>query len=236
MGLLDPPILPPLLYRYRGLTDATIAREIKAIREQILWCSFYRELNDPMEGFYSPTLRVQNLDTYARVTRELFSQKQNLGICCLTDTHENELMWTHYATNYTGICVSFRPTVLLKGLPDTAHLIRLGYGIVPPEIGMADTGNLNDAALKVLSHKKSSWGYEREWRVIAQRGALPVTAEGCIRDVFLGSRIADAHRTLIEDGLSDLPVRISAMKIDKYAHKWMVTKTIKKTRPKLAAE
>ena len=167
MGLLDPPILPPLLYRYRGLTDATIAREIKAIREQILWCSFYRELNDPMEGFYSP---------------------------------------------------------------------RLGYGIVPPEIGMADTGNLNDAALKVLSHKKSSWGYEREWRVIAQRGALPVTAEGCIRDVFLGSRIADAHRTLIEDGLSDLPVRISAMKIDKYAHKWMVTKTIKKTRPKLAAE
>ncbi len=236
MGELDLPILPPYLYRYRGLTNDTICREIKMIREQVLWCSFYRDLNDPMEGFYSPTLRVQHLDSYARVARELFSHKQNFGICCLTDTPDNELMWTHYAKNYTGICVSYRSARLLNGLPNSAHLIRLGYGIAPPEIGVADTRNLNGAALKVLSHKKCSWAYEREWRVIADRGALHVKADKCIREVLLGSRIEPSHKVRIEEELSDLPIRISTMKIDKYIHRWVAVKTIKKTRFKLAAE
>jgi hypothetical protein len=236
MGQLDPPILPPYLYRYRGLTDDTIEREISMIRDQVLWCSSYKKLNDPMEGFYNPTLRVQHLDAYARVAHELVDQKHMLGICCLTDTPDNELMWTHYAENYTGICVSYRPHRLLKGLPDHAHLVRVGYGIAPPEIGVADARNLNGAALKILSHKKFNWSYEREWRVLAHQGGLHISTDECIRDVLLGSRIAPHHKVRIENALGDLPVRILTMKIDKYEHKWIPVKTLKQRWPQLAAE
>lgn len=209
MGKLDLPILPPYLYRYRALTNDTIAREIDAIRRQVLWCSYYRDLNDPMEGFYDPTLRVQHLDAYAHLTRDLLNQKHLFGICCLTDTPDNELMWTHYGANYGALCVSYRPKRLLEGLPKDVHLVRLGYGLAPPEIGLADTRNMQTAALKVLSHKKSSWAYEREWRVIAPlQGALPIAATECVREVHLGSRVSPEHKNRIELELGDLPIRI----------------------------
>ena len=236
MGQLDLPVLPPLLYRYRGLTNETIDREIRAIREQVLWCSFYKELNDPMEGFYNPSERVKHLDAYTRVTAELFTQKQTIGICCLTDTPDNELMWSHYANNYTGICVSYRSRKFLTGLPEWAHLVRLGYGIAPPEIGVVDTRNIDSAARKVLSHKKFNWAYDREWRIIAKKGPLRISTDECIRDVLLGSRIDKLHRQQLEDELADLAIRISTMKIAKYEHEWTPIKTLKQTRSKLAAE
>jgi hypothetical protein len=78
-----------------------------------------------MEGFYRPSQRVQNLDAYAQLAHDLFGQKQAIGACCFSDIHDNELMWTHYAGNYSGICVSYRARKLLEGLPDHAHLVRL---------------------------------------------------------------------------------------------------------------
>jgi hypothetical protein len=53
-AILDQPILPPYLYRYRKINDETIAREIKSITETSLWFSTYKEMNDPMEVFLSP--------------------------------------------------------------------------------------------------------------------------------------------------------------------------------------
>jgi Protein of unknown function (DUF2971) len=144
-------------------------------------------------------------------------------------------MWTHYANNYTGICISYRPRKLLKGLPKCAHLVRLGYGIAPPEIGLADTRNINSAARKVLSHKKANWAYEREWRVLANQGPLSISTDECIGDVLLGSRIDNLHRERLENELADLPIRISTMKIDKYQHEWTPTRC-KSKLAKFAAE
>jgi hypothetical protein len=145
-------------------------------------------------------------------------------------------MWTHYADSYTGICVSYRARKMLEGLPNDAHLVRLGYGLRPPEIGKADTVNFAVAAHKILSHKKSCWAYEREWRVLASpRGPLPITSAGCIQDVLLGSRIDAAHKAHIQAALADLPIRIRAMQIDKYEHKWKTLKPLNHAVP-LAAE
>lgn len=235
MGQLDLPVLPPLLYRYRRLTPETIDREIDAIRQQLLWCAFYKKLNDPMEGFYKPSQRVQNLDAYTQLTHDLVGHKQTIGICCFSDIHDNELMWTHYAGNYSGICVSYRARKLLDGLPDHAHLVRLSYGVEPPEIGLADTHDHGAAVRKILSHKKSSWAYEREWRVLADQGPLPATVPGCIQDVFLGSRIDPTHRKHVRAALAHLPVRLHTMQIEKYEHKWKLNPA-KKPLPQLAAE
>jgi hypothetical protein len=114
--------------------------------------------------------------------------------------------------------------------------VRLGYGVAPPEVGVADTGDLNAAARKILSHKKFSWAYEREWRVLANQGALTINSPECVGDVRLGSRIDPHHRDRLEVELGDLPLRISAMAVDKYGHEWKPLKTKKKRYPPLAAE
>lgn len=77
---LNSPILPRLLYRYRKLTDETIDREIASIKEPYLWFSKYRELNDPMEGFYETTSRVQGNSEYKRITTDILNAKRALGI------------------------------------------------------------------------------------------------------------------------------------------------------------
>lgn len=227
MGQLEKPVLPRHLYRYRGLTSKNLKRELAMIREQSLWCAHYRKLNDPMEGFYDPSTRVENDTNYAATARHILSEKQTIGICCLTDTPDSELMWTHYADQYTGICIGYHPFRLLNGLPDDARLVRLGYGLTPPYIGKADAPYARETAIKILSHKKACWSYEREWRLLAQIGKLTITTNNCVREVLLGSRISSDDKGEILRDLKGLPIRIASMKISKYKHTWETIQSIK---------
>ena len=145
-AILDQPILPPYLYRYRKITDQTIDQEIAAITEKYLWFSTYRETNDPMEGFFEATARFQKDSNYTRAVRDIYDEKTNIGICCFSDTHDNELMWSHYTGNYSGICVGYAPQNLIDGLPRNVHLVRVAYGTKPPDITAKDAANPNGAA------------------------------------------------------------------------------------------
>jgi Protein of unknown function (DUF2971) len=220
MAQLDPPVLPLYLYRYRPLTNKTLDREIDVIRQQYLWLSQYRALNDPMEGFYAASRRVRADENYRQVTYDLLNAKRNIGICSFSETKENELMWAHYASNYAGICVAYRPIALVAGLPEDTHLVRLAYGSVPPGVSGLEAADVQGAARKILSHKKSSWVYEREWRVLGQPGRLNIVSNSCAKEVYLGSRIKPVHQQSIVDSLRDRNVRIYAMRVSNYSHEW----------------
>jgi len=138
-----------------------------------------------MEGFYNPSARFVSLTNFEKAVQTIFDAKQTIGICSFSDTHDNELMWTHYADNYQGICIGYRPLSLLKGLPQDARLARLGYGATPPKIGKHDgIAPADETARKILSHKKSSWLYEREWRVFGDPGKLYFTGN-CVAEIRL---------------------------------------------------
>lgn len=231
MGHLETPALPEYLYRYRnirtpitvnGLDLLRLPLELQMITEQKLWCANYKALNDPMEGYYQASERVMAASTYAETASAILHGKRSIGICCFSDTHDNELMWTHYADEYRGICIGYHPSTLLKGIPDTAHLARLGYGLAPPRIGKDDSPYSKRAAIKVLSHKKACWAYEREWRVLAEKnlGDLTIAAAKCIRAVYLGSKLSDEDEELILHSLRGKPVAIKRMKIDNYKYTW----------------
>ncbi len=228
MGLLDKPILPPYLYRYRPLPDdAILDREIGAIKAQYIWLSKYRALNDPMEGFYESSRRFQAHSTYNQVTQDLLNAKGGIGICSFSDTREDELMWVHYASNYAGICVAYRPQPLIDGLPDDAHLVRLAYGSAPPKISDLEAMDLQAAVRKILSHKKSNWGHEREWRVLGPPGRLNISSKSCAREVYLGARIKRDHRDKIQEELEHVNVRIYEMRVSNYRHEWSRLKELK---------
>ena len=49
MVQIDPPVLPPRLYRYRSVRSIDLVdRELDAIFNNYVWCSPYRDLNDPI--------------------------------------------------------------------------------------------------------------------------------------------------------------------------------------------
>ena len=225
---VDPPVLPEMLYRYRHLRDdKDLYRELEAIKEQYVWCSDYRKLNDPMEGFYQPSSRIRKHVAYRTIANSIYDSKHNIGICCFSDTFENELMWTHYATNYRGICVGYRTRELIAGLPDNVHLVRVAYDGEPPIVGNAGAGDARSTARKVLSHKKANWIYEREWRLLGPLDRLNITSKACVRDIRLGSRITNPHRHAIVTQLQRLTLRIFEMTVIDYRHDWKNVKRLK---------
>jgi Protein of unknown function (DUF2971) len=220
VAFLEKPVLPQLLLIYRKLSGQRLQQEIASLHDKYLWCSVYRRLNDPMEGFYRPSGRFRKHPEFDRVVDNIFDAKQKIGICSFSDTCDNELMWTHYADNYRGICIGYRPRSLLKGLPKEARLTRLGYGTTPPELGKHDSlVRADEAARKVLSHKKSSWLYEREWRVFGPPGKLHFDSIKCIAELRLGSRISNEQKKILLEKFSN-SIRIYQMTVEDYEHRW----------------
>jgi len=185
-------------------------------------------MNDPMEGICVPSSRLKRHNNYTRALQDILDDaRQAFGICCFSDTRDNELMWAHYASNYAGICVGYRPDRLIKGLADGVHLLRLSYGNEPPAITEADMRSVIDTARRVLSHKKSNWVYEREWRLLGPLGKIHIESKACARHVYLGSRIRDDYKSRIVSALKGKPVAVFDMKVSGYSHDWTKIKSIK---------
>jgi hypothetical protein len=196
-------------------------QELETIRETYLWYSTYRAMNDPMEGFFEPTRRFLKDNKYNRASRDILDQKVQIGICCFSDTYDNELMWSHYTDNYSGICLGYTPKALLNGLPSTCHLVRVAYGSKPPDISSKDAESPYKAAMKVLSHTKASWIYEREWRLLGPVGRVDVSGKAVLREVRIGANIDTEHRHALLDELKGKPIRVYEMApVSAYEHRW----------------
>jgi hypothetical protein len=136
-------------------------------------------------------------------------------------------MWAHYANNYAGICIGYQPHPLLKGLPKNFHLVRVSYGNDLPPLSVHDLLNHNDAARKILSHKKASWVYEREWRLLGPLGLHPIKSKTGVRELYIGLHIQPKYKERILDELKNVPIRISDMQVTGYDHEWVELKKLK---------
>lgn len=227
MARIERPILPFHLYRYRKLSGRPDAfeQEIDAIKNKYLWCANFLSMNDPMEGYYRPSSRLKgriekNKERYQRFIDHLYDQKSEIGICCFSDTKESELMWTHYADNYAGICVTYRAQRLVAGLPDDVSVVHLSYGDSPSRVSSKSVSDISTAARTVLSQKKGTWAYEREWRVLGKLGRVNIADQKCITRLYLGARISVDLKNRILRELDGMDIRIFEMQVVNYRHRW----------------
>jgi hypothetical protein len=220
------PILPEYLYRYRPLTgpddkavpDTVFDREVAAIIEPYIWCGEFNDLNDPMEGFFAPTRRLNVHSRRQDIVDAIVQGKSGVGIASLSETNYNELMWTHYADNSTGICIEYRPRTLLANLPCSTTLVRVGYDDKPAYVGVRDFKNQQLAVKKVLSQKKFNWAYEREWRLLSSLGQISITSKKVIRRIYVGSRISEYHKFKLHNGLTGTLIKLYEMEVDGYSY------------------
>ena len=220
---VEKPILPHRLYRYRTLRvrepgardDDVFRREMQAISHPYLWCSDFTRMNDPMEGFYRASTRLRGRDDYSRTIEQLMAKKMGVGIASLSDNRDNELMWAHYAGNYSGICVAYRTEDLVEGLPAGSSLVRLGYADRLPRV----TGTGDREVRAIFSQKKGSWAYEREWRVLGPTGRVEIDRP-CVTQIYLGAAIEARHKKEILREFEGTDIEISKMTVNGYEHSW----------------
>jgi hypothetical protein len=164
-------VIPKHLYRYRSLTNFEL--EIEAIERGFVYCSTYRAMNDPMEGFYSSSKLLQNSPELNDVRIGILSGKRGIGICSFSEVFNHELMWAHYADQFRGICIAYDFFNLRRCLPPDVSFSRVYYNEEAPQIGRTKLPrNLDETTKTILSYKNHRWLYEREWRIFAQPGKL----------------------------------------------------------------
>lgn len=206
---------PPRLFRYRPL-GSKLDREIAAIKGGYIYCPRFSDMNDPMEGMHRESLAYILKGRSKEERQAIATEKAKLGIASLSEVYDHEPMWAHYADQFSGMCIAYTTSKLLKGLANECDFIRMSYSEDPPVI-LANRASLTDKAKLTLGTKTVRWMSEREWRLITPRnGRAQYEDKRCVFRVYLGSRVEPDAERLIRTELDKLKIPVLKMKIDNY--------------------
>ena len=80
-------------FKYRSLDN--LERFLQIIMNRELYGALYKELNDPMEGYfsYNPTINPE-------IRRRIYHDRANTYICSASRKHNIDIMWSHYADEH----------------------------------------------------------------------------------------------------------------------------------------
>ncbi|EJG2231152.1 DUF2971 domain-containing protein [Vibrio parahaemolyticus] len=189
-----------ILYKYRALNSIEYTLDI--LLKERLYCSPYKDLNDPFEGqlFDAHPKIVPIFDKKTnkflsfmelperRVKAKKVSSIDDLNhinkeykICSLSNTPSDVKMWSLYADSHRGIAIEIEI--------EDDFLFEVKYVNSLPIV--MDTLLTRESAEQIFSRKTKDWEYEREYRIITTEPYFPIKSK--IRRVLLGVRVSDIH-------------------------------------------
>lgn len=147
------------------------------------------------------------------------SREKKFGICSLTESYSNLLMWSHYADSHRGFCIGFDIQCILNsaypqirlncGTLDVIWCFKvqynpsyplLEYRIVNPEIDNRVPEEKVLEAFQPLLNKSNEWSYEHEWRLVsndANNFAFLYVPKD-LKVIYLGCAISEDNREYIK--------------------------------------
>lgn len=129
---------------------------------------------------------------------------EKIRIGCLTNSHDNEVMWASYADSHKGICIEYDWSERIKDVYNTSILpviysdntVQLPYDAICEDTE-ANRQELMQAFVSATITKRISWQYEHEWRIIqgSKQGKYYMMPQ--ISCVYLGCKIDSKHREAV---------------------------------------
>jgi hypothetical protein len=123
-------------------------------------------------------------------------------------------MWTHYGDQHHCVCIGYS---VPKRTASDVHKVRYGGSRLVEASKVAAMIAGNDLARSqvdaaVLLRKAGSWSYEREWRLIGQRGLQDSPLE--LKEVIFGMRCKESVKYAVVKALEgrDRQVRFYQMR------------------------
>jgi len=91
----------------------------------------------------------------------LQSEVDKLGVLSLSEVPDDILMWAHYASSHTGLCLKFEAS---ENTPFFARAQRVDY---PDDYQPIKELDINKAIVdRIVLTTSKHWEYEREWRIV----------------------------------------------------------------------
>lgn len=194
-----------------------------------LWFAQPSSLNDPFE---CQMLLPEFLDSIWRhypisseekreIESYLTAQIEQMGICSLSQTRKNQLMWSHYADEHKGFCIGFDGTKLksrsnqfhsclveyssdlpYKGVIERIKLCSNTQAKVPEEYQNSPRSIAADILSSISGIKYTNWKYEKEVRLVKPSyGALKFCPSAVVSIAF-GLRMAERDKATLKKLLS----------------------------------
>jgi len=127
-----------------------------------------------------------------KLAAKIHKNRDNTGILSLSQTCESILMWSHYAAEHRGICIEFAVPI-----SDSLHEVK--YSPDVPHYTLHDIiVNRNaDNLLLLFTTKHEHWSYEKEIRIILDRGDILHDVPGPISSIIFGLRTTPDDESLV---------------------------------------
>jgi hypothetical protein len=117
------------------------------------------------------------------------------GICCFSETNDNLLMWSHYASSGKGFCLEFdssrEPFDKVRRVKYTNNPSKLNFR----KLFSVDKLYLLDA---LFCAKSTHWKYEKEWRIFQEHSSraekYPTSS---LTGIYFGPEIDDVHAEIV---------------------------------------
>ena len=145
-------------------------------------------------------------------------QMDNHGVCALSQTIDEPLLWSHYSSGHRGYCVEIRLNDHVVESGDPSYLpVKVHYTDTRVEAsvaawlqaaicGVEDT----DLGLKYLTRKDRRWSYEREWRLIERPGARSIQLPpNCVVGLVFGARCSRGDEATLRRWASARPTALT---------------------------
>jgi hypothetical protein len=147
----------------------------------------------------------------AEIEQEIIKQ-YNRGVCCFSAVMDNPLLWSHYANEHKGFCIGYS----LARVPEP-KLHKVVYGgsrsvktsLIARALLENDYEAQNLLDQDVLLRKAPSWRYEREWRLLGDRGVQRSPLE--LADVTFGLRCPEAIKYAVVSVLNPRAIKFFEM-------------------------
>lgn len=119
------------------------------------------------------------------------------GVSCFTQDYKNVLMWSHYAENYTGVCLKFD----FSNDPEEYPLLKVEYTKEFKPIDFYDKDQ--NAILRMFTTKAKAWEYEDELRICRKidtfNGRKLVFPKAYLKGIIFGCKINPTMKHVIID-------------------------------------
>lgn len=210
-----------MLYKFFSSTTAqeTVSRLCQILDENTLWASDPTTFNDPFEckvvldlnaskevrhtKYFQDNQKASEAEFEcwdAGLSQSKWSVEQEtrqqilrtFGLACFTRNWNNELLWSHYARNHTGFCISYDEE-LIRGWSEVHGALDVAYLQDAPVFKFFEE-TPDDFVRKVIFSKSKSWAYEEEFRVLFGGSGLRILPSATILEVTLGCRASHELR------------------------------------------
>jgi hypothetical protein len=164
-------------------------------------------INDSDYHFHTQEGNLTRKEIYESILKtsieKMLREKYNKGVFSLSEKYDCPLLWSHYGDEHKGICIGY--SIPLNTM---SSLFKVEYSN-DKSVKASDLlkmTNQNRAAQRrvdktVLQKKSKHWSYEKEWRLIGEKGLSSLTIE--IKEIIFGIKCSGNIKEMIVRILND---------------------------------